>query len=66
MLCVVFIRRLLPVQTNSDEHDPVFCRDNYSITLANGTVIVNPQCAVDPEFEGASPKVNVVPCFTVP
>ena len=64
MLCVVFIRRLLPVQTNTDEHDPEFCRDNYSsnVTFPNGTTaeIVTPECSTYPEFEGAPPTVIIV------
>ena len=64
MLCVVFIRRLLPVQTNTDEHDPVFCRDNYlsNVTFPNGTTaeIVTPECSTYPEFEGAPPTVIIV------
>ena len=51
------------MQTNTDQHDPEFCRDNYNITLPNGTIGVNPNCRVYPEFEGAPPRVIIL-CVT--
>ena len=63
-MCVALFRRLLPVQTNTDEHDPVFCRDNFNITLPDGNRTRNPNCAIDPEFEGAPPTVIIL-CDTV-
>ena len=62
-MCVALFRRLLPVQTNTDEHDPVFCRDNFNITEGDNEVR-NPACAIDPEFEGAPPTVIIL-CVTV-
>lgn len=63
MLYSILFRRLLPVQTNTDEHDPEFCWDNYNTTLRNGTISVNPRCRVYPEFAGAPPRVIIL-CIT--
>lgn len=57
---IALLRRLLPVQLNTDEHDPKFCRDNFvNFTQVNKTAadILCPLSADD--FEGAPPTVTV-------
>ena len=57
-------RRLLPVQTNTDDHDPQFCLENFqrrnlTTPLSEETLRIIRQCPT-PEFEPAPPTVRII------
>jgi len=62
-LCVHVHRRLLPVQTNTDEHDPEFCLENFARrsdeenVRTNRTSDIISQCP-PPLFTPAPPSVS--------
>ena len=56
-LCL--FRELLPVQLNTDVHDPRYCRDNYFRIVATvNQSVANSMCPVSSDdFKGAPPLV---------
>ena len=53
---IVVSRRLLPVQTNTDAHDPEFCRNNFTtfVDITEREI----RCPTA-EFEPAPPTVSI-------
>ena len=60
MFVYVLFRELLPVQLNTDEHNPEFCRDNYErIVRTMNESVADAMCPVSPDdFKGAPPLVR--------
>ena len=59
----MFFRRLLPVQLNTDEHDPEFCRDNFNDIAEVNVTLAEAMCPVsEDDFAGAPPTVIITPC----
>ena len=58
----VLFRQLLPVQLNTDEHDPEFCRDNYARIVREANIsVADAMCPVSADdFKGAPPLVIII------
>ena len=61
VILYIIVRELLPVQLNTDDHDPEFCRDNYfRLVRTVNESFANATCPVSPDdFRGAPPLVII-------